>query len=96
MTESRLLARLHKLSDNGGAGDELRYNVVNDLTNVPSKKVVPGHSLKEHNTKKNVQCEYSSPFSIDSISIIPVLSMSTNRRVYLLLFSCFVFMIQPM
>ncbi|KAH8316713.1 hypothetical protein KR074_000028 [Drosophila pseudoananassae] len=59
VTESRLLARLHKLSDNGGAGDQLRYNVVNDLTNVPSKKVVPGHSLKEHNTKKNVQ--YMSP-----------------------------------
>ncbi|KAH8263804.1 hypothetical protein KR038_006057 [Drosophila bunnanda] len=59
-TNSRLLARLHKLSDNG-AGDELRYNVVNELTNVPSKKVmVPGgHSLKEHNTKKNVQ--YMSP-----------------------------------
>nr|XP_043070003.1 uncharacterized protein LOC108120685 isoform X2 [Drosophila bipectinata] len=59
VTESRLLARLHKLSDNGGAGDQLRYNVVNDLTNVPSKKVVPSHSLKEHNTKKNVQ--YMSP-----------------------------------
>ncbi|KAH8322898.1 hypothetical protein KR059_010167 [Drosophila kikkawai] len=61
-TNSRLLARLHKLSDNG-AGDELRYNVVNELTNVPSKKVVlpggRGHSLKEHNTKKNVQ--YMSP-----------------------------------
>ncbi|KPU77619.1 uncharacterized protein Dana_GF24955, isoform B [Drosophila ananassae] len=63
VTESRLLARLHKLSDNGGAGDELRYNVVNDLTSVPSKKVVPGHSLKEHNTKKNVQFrkQYMSP-----------------------------------
>ncbi|KAH8239841.1 hypothetical protein KR032_008666 [Drosophila birchii] len=59
-TNSRLLARLHRLSDNG-AGDELRYNVVNELTNMPSKKVmVPGgHSLKEHNTKKNVQ--YMSP-----------------------------------
>ncbi|XP_020800082.1 uncharacterized protein LOC110177617 isoform X2 [Drosophila serrata] len=59
-TNSRLLARLHKLSDNG-AGDELRYNVVNELTNVPSKKVMMpgGHSLKEHNTKKNVQ--YMSP-----------------------------------
>lgn len=76
VTESRLLARLHKLSDNGGVGDELRYNVVNDLTNVPSKKVVPGHSLKEHNTKKNVQCEYSSSFSIHSISIIAMWSMS--------------------
>ncbi|KAH8379228.1 hypothetical protein KR009_003739 [Drosophila setifemur] len=57
-SESRLLARLHKLSDSG-AGDELRYNVVEDLTNMPVKKVVPGHSLKEHNTKKNVQ--YMSP-----------------------------------
>ncbi|XP_016965053.1 uncharacterized protein LOC108034626 isoform X2 [Drosophila biarmipes] len=55
---SRLLARLHKLGDNGG-GDELRYNVVSDLTNMPSKKVLPGHSLKDHNTKKNVQ--YMSP-----------------------------------
>lgn len=62
VTNSRLLARLHKLSDNG-AGDELRYNVVNELTNVPSKKVMPGgHSLKEHNTKKNVQCEYRTLF----------------------------------
>ncbi|XP_017059476.1 uncharacterized protein LOC108100211 isoform X2 [Drosophila ficusphila] len=57
-TSSRLLARLHKLGDNGG-GDELRYNVVTDLTNMPSKKVMPGHSLKDHNTKKNVQ--YMSP-----------------------------------
>lgn len=53
---SRLLARLHRLGDNGG-GEELRYNVVNDLTNMPSKKVMPGHPLKDHNTKKNVQCE---------------------------------------
>ncbi|EDX08876.1 uncharacterized protein LOC6736419 isoform X2 [Drosophila simulans] len=55
---SRLLARLHRLGDNGG-GEELRYNVVNDLTNMPSKKVLPGHPLKDHNTKKNVQ--YMSP-----------------------------------
>nr|NP_001261294.1 CNMamide, isoform D [Drosophila melanogaster]AGB93989.1 CNMamide, isoform D [Drosophila melanogaster] len=55
---SRLLARLHRLGDNGG-GEELRYNVVNELTNMPSKKVMPGHPLKDHNTKKNVQ--YMSP-----------------------------------
>jgi len=60
---SRLLARLHKLGENGG-GDELRYNVVADLTNMPSKKVMPGHSLKDHNTKKNVQCEYSNEILI--------------------------------
>ncbi|XP_032575155.1 uncharacterized protein LOC6610413 isoform X1 [Drosophila sechellia] len=59
---SRLLARLHRLGDNGG-GEELRYNVVNDLTNMPSKKVLPGHPLKDHNTKKNVQFrkQYMSP-----------------------------------
>ncbi|XP_039486578.1 uncharacterized protein LOC120448576 isoform X1 [Drosophila santomea] len=59
---SRLLARLHKLGDNGG-GEELRYNIVPDLTNMPSKKVLPGHPLKDHNTKKNVQFrkQYMSP-----------------------------------
>ncbi|XP_037719649.1 uncharacterized protein LOC119553371 isoform X1 [Drosophila subpulchrella] len=59
---SRLLARLHKLGENGG-GDELRYNVVTDLTNMPTKKVLPGQSLKDHNTKKNVQFrkQYMSP-----------------------------------
>ncbi|XP_015042913.1 uncharacterized protein CNMa isoform X1 [Drosophila pseudoobscura] len=62
VTSSRLLARLHKLSENGG-GEELRYNLVNDLTEMPSKKVVSSPSLKEHNTKKNVQFrkQYMSP-----------------------------------
>ncbi|BFF98487.1 uncharacterized protein DMAD_06646 [Drosophila madeirensis] len=59
VTSSRLISRLHKLSENGGGGEELRYNLVNDLTDMPAKKVVPSASLKEHNTKKNVQ--YMSP-----------------------------------
>ncbi|XP_016972597.1 uncharacterized protein LOC108039928 isoform X2 [Drosophila rhopaloa] len=62
VANSRLLARLHQLGNNG-AGDELRYNVVNRFTNIPTKKVFPKPSLKDHNTKKNVQLrkQYMSP-----------------------------------
>ncbi|KAI8038991.1 uncharacterized protein LOC128259372 isoform X2 [Drosophila gunungcola] len=55
---THLLAKLHKLGENGG-GHELRYNLVNELTKMPIKKILPSHSIKDHNTKKNVQ--YMSP-----------------------------------
>ncbi|XP_017126771.1 uncharacterized protein LOC108145720 isoform X2 [Drosophila elegans] len=58
VSNTRLLAKLHKLGENGG-GQELRYNLVNELTKMPIKKILPGHSIKDHNTKKNVQ--YMSP-----------------------------------
>jgi len=57
---SRLLARLHRLSENGD-GDEQRYNMIDDLTAMPIKKQNEGLRLNsnshQHNIKKNVQCE---------------------------------------
>ncbi|XP_046868307.1 uncharacterized protein LOC6645843 isoform X2 [Drosophila willistoni] len=64
VTNSRLLARLHRLGDNP-ADEELRYNVVNDFTDARAKKFGnSGPKLRlpinlGHNTKKNVQ--YMSP-----------------------------------
>ncbi|KAM8709292.1 hypothetical protein ACLKA7_016148 [Drosophila subpalustris] len=59
---TRLLARLHRLSENGD-GDEQRYNVIDDMTAMPTKKQSEGGRVgsnsKQHNIKKNVQ--YMSP-----------------------------------
>ncbi|KAH8302082.1 hypothetical protein KR044_002525 [Drosophila immigrans] len=61
---SRLLARLHRLGETGdGDEQQLRYNVIDDITAMPAKKQSEGVQLgatgKQHNIKKNVQ--YMSP-----------------------------------
>ncbi|XP_062135080.1 uncharacterized protein LOC133844830 isoform X1 [Drosophila sulfurigaster albostrigata] len=60
---SRLVARLHRLSESGDGDDQLRYNVIDDMAAMPAKKqsenVKLGIQAKQHNIKKNVQ--YMSP-----------------------------------
>ncbi|XP_030567800.1 uncharacterized protein LOC115767654 [Drosophila novamexicana] len=68
---SRLLARLHRLGDNGDgldAGDDQpHYNILDDMSAMPTKKQSEGvklsSSAKQHNIKKNVQFrkQYMSP-----------------------------------
>lgn len=65
---SRLLARLHRLAGNeDGTGDDQRYNMIDDMAAMPTKKqsegVKIGPNSKQHNIKKNVQFrrQYMSP-----------------------------------